>query len=214
MINKLLFLSITIFLFACGDSTTNSSKLPDRTPGIATVKGTIKNPNGKMIELSSDGHASRVSIENGEFTIPANLTEAGYYTLKNGRQSMVLFIAPGFDVTVNAAGRGFYQDLSLTGKGAKENIFLRSRMNAAYELLPSRQNNYQLPENEFIGTIEDYRKAMTEKLDQYIVDNPELDEEFIALEKLHINYDCAIEYFQYPQYNAVSYTHLTLPTKA
>lgn len=208
MINKLLFLSIVLFLFACGDS---SSKLPVRAPGLATISGTIKIPMDKMIELSTDGQASRVPVENGAFTIPSNLKEAGYYSLKSGRQSIMVFLAPGFEVVVNAAGRGLHQNVSFSGKGAKENEFLQTRTKLERELLPSRQNNYQLPESEFIGKIEEYKKAMTESLDQFAVANKELDQEFIALEKLHIQYDCAIEYFQYPQYNS---TYTQAPDKS
>ncbi len=202
MINKILFLSITLFLFACGNPANHSSKLSTRTPGIATINGKMTTPNGNTMELSANGESSRVSIENGSFTLPKDLTEAGYFDLKNGNQSTQIFLVPGYNLGVQSSGRGFARNIAFTGDGAKENTFLKSRLKLEKENLPARQSNYQLPESEFINKIEGYRKAMTENLDNYIAANKDLDPEFIALEKLHIQYDCATEYFQYPQYNS------------
>ncbi|MHC2992237.1 thiol-disulfide isomerase [Pontibacter sp. HJ8] len=165
----------------------------------ATIEGKIQKSLSDEVTLATypspllpEESQTVVKLHNGQFRLELPITQAGIVELVHGRESVPLYLEPGYDLKMSISGQKFLTSVSFEGKGANENNFL-----SQYTLYFDEEEDYQpLPDNiklresEFIQFLEERREDQLTFLKKYSAKKP-LSENFRKLMLAEIAYSYA-----------------------
>ncbi|MFT4683896.1 MAG: thiol-disulfide isomerase/thioredoxin [Flavobacteriales bacterium] len=107
-------------------STITSCKEPK---GYVTVSGEIENNEAKEITISSKSFSKTINLdEKGTFKDTLKI-EKGLYTLSDGVNKTLLFLANGYDLKINS--NSDLSDIEFKGKGEESNSFIAQRVKSS-----------------------------------------------------------------------------------
>ena len=167
MRNLALFIAITFLALGCKDP-----------KGFVTISGTVDNAETTSIEILSKDFVKTIELNtNGTFKDTLVVTK-GLYTLTDGRNKTLLFLANGYDLTIKLDANDF-SEISYLGKGKESNNYLLEKLNFGKTEFADPNSYFQLNPEEFkakIGDLRAYNSSISIKdVDSMIVDQVEKD---------------------------------------
>ncbi len=190
----LIFLS-SLFLFACG--TQEKAELITK----ATLSGTISNPKGEKVRLSNATDQLEASLTDGQFTMSIDLKEATNFVFKHGSESTKLYIQPGDSISMTLSTTEFDESLSYSGIGAAVNNYLAKSYMLNETEIGDFTELYKNDESTFVEKIADVRTKMEAQLAKFQKETQQVNEAFIAKQKVHLLYDWANHRNRYEEYH-------------
>lgn len=129
------------------------------TKDYALIKGEISNYPESKIYMGS----KLVSVaENGTFSDTLKL-ERGNYKIQDSKNSINIYIEPGFDLTLNYDYNDFENTLVLKGRGADEYYYQTERLKKIAEIKKDKEI-YQLSAEAYKSKIDDFRSDLDNKV--------------------------------------------------
>ena len=171
---KTAFLPLLVLAMAC-----NMAPKAD----YVLFSGKITNPTGENVIISRDGFEQSMAInENGEWSDTLRL-EAGYYRFSDGNEYASIYLAPGYDLSMEINTEEFDESISYAGEGSAVNNYV-----AAKYLL----NESSLQMDEFFKVNEEEAQKeldrLSSELNGLLDGTPNLPEDFVQMEKRNILY--------------------------
>lgn len=168
--------------------------------GFATISGKIDNIEVKEITISSKSLSKKITV-NDDGTFKDTLkVEKGLYSLSNGSNKTLLFLANGYNLKVNTDATDF-SNIIFKGKGKESNDYILERVKLSKSDDFNPKSYFALEKPAFDAKIEDLKQTIaavpTKKVDSLIVAQIGNDDTrlFNYLEKNYqAKYDAAVKF--------------------
>lgn len=170
------------------------------------VRGTVENPSGRNIRVilysyvPGENHmASGAELDEANgFHFVSTIREPVFGRIYYGKESIPLYLEPGFDLNITFDARHIRETLRFSGTGAFNNSFLLSRLlNYGYD------NNSLQEEIKKMDTPAYQKWAMVRRKEQQEMLNSrkaDLSQEFVLFQEADIDYSWANELFSYARF--------------
>lgn len=157
------------------------------------------------LEINLHGETKIADTEidsTGIFAFEFEADGPAYYYIRGGRQRIDLYLAPGDSIHIAFEGDNWAENTRFSADRTPENKYLLDKEN----LLEAHDwNNFRkifnLEKDSFLQVIDNGETALEGLLSE-LEDNPEVDENFIAMERAHPSHQVAILNYYYPMYYA------------
>ncbi len=186
---NLLYAVFIITLFSCNN---NQNKAD-----YVLVDGTVKNAEAKTLTFTGYDFNKDVSIvENGTFKDTLRIEKDGYYSIKVGTESSIIYLENGGTLSVTIDASQFDESLQYEGTLAPENNYLASKY-LYNELNFDSKKVFSQNETDFLNTNATMQKAYDSILKLNKVEN----KNFIAFEAGERNYTKASNFENFQNYH-------------
>ena len=188
---KIIIALVALMVLACNNE--NETK-----PDFAVVSGKILNTTGEVSINSFDRSFSQpVEIAaDGTFTDTLS-TDKNYYVLYDGKNPVLLYLEPGFNINISYSANDFKNTLKYTGEGAAQNDYFFSKQENEARLLGNRFDAYLLDEAEFKTKF----KALKASNDSLLNTFKDLPDTFVAKAKKDLDYSYLARVNEYERYH-------------
>jgi len=186
---QILILILTIAFVSCKDK-----------PKIeyAIISGKVENTSADKVEIENGDFSIEIPIiADGTFVDTLKLSEAGFYTLKIGRERTTLYLKNGDNLNLTIDTNQFDETLAFTGKGSSENNYLASKVLTIEKHTSNPQELYSLDEANFKAKIDSIKTANASHLENIM----DADPDFIAYETKNLEYDSYVLLNNYESYH-------------
>ncbi len=195
---KLLVLLPIVLLFACSQNGDN----PSKEIGTATISGQIENPAGETVSITKgEDKYEAILDEEGKFSLSVNLKEPGYYYLRHGSEHAMMYLQAGNEMSLSLNTEEFDETLQYNGLGAEENNYLISKYLLDEKLTSDIRSIIKMPEDSFLTEIKGIKKKLMANLKENIENSPNLNPDFVKVEKADIKFNIANGLMDYPSYH-------------
>ncbi|WP_161554542.1 redoxin family protein [Sinomicrobium soli] len=152
----------------------------------ALVSGNITGKEGELTLMSEDRTFSKTleSGKDGSFSDTIR-TKPGHFFLRDGKNVVRLYLAPGNEVRVNADAGDFDNTLSFSGKDAASGRYLKLKGKTITDLTGDMKSFYAQDETAY----REANKGIGTALEKILDSMPGLDEGFIRKEKRNLHYE-------------------------
>jgi thiol-disulfide isomerase/thioredoxin len=124
--------------------------------GYASVSGSIENIESPEITISSKSFSKTIQIEeNGTFKDTLKI-EKGLYTLSDGKNKTLLFLANGYDLKINS--NSDLSDIQFKGKGNESNSYISERVQSSKTDIFNPKAYFSLEQDAFYLKIKEFEK--------------------------------------------------------
>ncbi|TJY33874.1 TlpA family protein disulfide reductase [Pontimicrobium aquaticum] len=176
-----------------------SCKTDDPTITKLFITGNIKNP--IMNAVLFKGHDINKTIplnDDGSFKELLDIKQDGYFSLTHGHESSILYLKQGDSLNIAFDTNNFNASITFKGNLAEENRYLILKSKFIEENSIDYPMLFSMEQLEFHQTI----NKLKTKTDQLIENTPNLDSNFVELEKKSNYFDYLIKLQTYPSYHA------------
>lgn len=201
---KLLLLVLPVLLlFACGQSTPETTKIPESVSKTVTFSGKIDSPKNDKVALRGANDFSQEAKlnEDGTFSMTFDIEEAGTYSFRHGGERTSIYLEPGNTIQVSLNPAEFDETITYTGDGAIENNYLVTYYLKNENLFPSYKNLYSEEVATFKEKMTGNYKELKQNLASYAKAHPKMDKDFIAREQSNLKYEQFSNLLNYKAYH-------------
>lgn len=190
MKKQLLIIGMAVLAFSCKqappvDYAIISGKLLNKTTDQVLLSGVNNRSFRKKIETASDG-TFKDTIRGGK----------GLYQINYNKKRAQIYLESGYDLTINVDLKELGKTISIKGKGAAENNFLKARAKKAKEL-EGTENIYLLEQDEFKEKLNTITSSLNELLDS----TKDISESFKLAQQKDIKYTYLIKLTNFESYH-------------
>ena len=126
--------------------------------GYASVSGSIENIESPEITISSKSFSKTIQIEeNGTFKDTLKI-EKGLYTLSDGKNKTLLFLANGYDLKINS--NSDLSDIQFKGKGNESNSYISERVQSSKTDIFNPKAYFSLEQDAFDLKIKEFELSL------------------------------------------------------
>ncbi|MFK5880561.1 MAG: TlpA disulfide reductase family protein [Flavobacteriaceae bacterium] len=143
-----------------------------------SVSGKIKNADTKEIEILSKGFIKTITV-NDDGTFKDTLkVEKGIFTLTDGRNKTLVFLANGYDLNINLDTQDF-TNVNFDGKGKESNEYILAKIAFSKSKLADPKSYFTLDRAAFDARIDELKEfnatISIEKVDTFLITKIESD---------------------------------------
>ena len=168
--------------------------------GFVTLSGKIQNAETINITISSKTYSKDIKLENDGAFKDTLKVETGVYTLTDGRNKTIIFLANGYDLKINA-NVGDFTNATFEGKGKESNEYIKNRIAFSKNELSDPNSYFSLERPEFKNRMKELKEHLSsiskEKVDTTLINQIVSEDErlFAYLEKNYeAKYAAAIKF--------------------
>ncbi|MBV1888299.1 MAG: TlpA family protein disulfide reductase [Urechidicola sp.] len=145
---------------------------------FVTLSGKIENADTKEIEILSKDYIKTITLNNdGTFKDTLKVTK-GIYTLTDGRNKTVLYLANGYDLKIDVDALDF-STIAYNGNGKESNDYVLAKINFSKTDYANPKTFFTLERTVFKTRIEELKKMnasiSTTKVDSVLISQIEID---------------------------------------
>ena len=116
----------------------------------AILSGIVNAPVVRQIILIENGIGKTAMLQqDNRFSFTVNPSQSQYYILKYSNRQIPIYLKPGDQLIMQINGAKRSDPIVFTDTGEIENNYIQQRQSFHQQILPAKQQNYQLEETEF-----------------------------------------------------------------
>ncbi len=201
----ILFAAIGILGCHQTDKKSSNQVMNANTLRETMLSGELVNSNDKAVILSTEFYADTFFANNqNQFNFTLLINKANYYILRNGGKNIRLFLNPGDSLYIAFDVSEGYKNLLFNGVGSTTNEYLQQKHQLLLEHSFSGSHLNEISVKEFRYLADSLYIIEKMFLDEFVAQNPNLSEQFIAFERASLLYDWATKLMEYPRLNQVN----------
>ncbi len=193
-----LLLSAAVFAFSCSQN----------KPRATYLNGELTNAPDSIVRIISKGLTDTVFVgANGQFNYQLELVKPIYLTVRVGRPTFTVYIAPGQTLTLQHDFNNAIENVNFAGELAPQNLYLAKSNKNLRSALGNIRELYLAPINAFSSKIDSIKNSMKKSLAELTPSNST----FNKLETKRIDYYFMGMQIDYPSYNS-NFSGVEFPT--
>ncbi len=143
-----------------------------------SISGKIKNADTKEIEILSNDFIKTIAVNNDGTFNDTLKVKKGIFTLTDGRNKALLFLANGYDLNIDVDAQDF-ANINFDGKGKESNEYILAKIAFSKSELADPKSYFSLEKAAFDARIDELKELNAniskEKVDTFLISKIESD---------------------------------------
>lgn len=162
------------------------------------ILGLIDHASEPTIRVFSEEYKDTSTIDSkGRFKFKFKMTEPSYLSLITHKKAIKLFMKPGDTLKVGFNPKDLPTSLIFDGKGAKTNVYLKSKYRLMLEMTIPSEHLYEYSPSAFKAHVDSFYVVQKINLDMHLELMKDVPDFFIKQEQASIWYERATKMYEY-----------------